>query len=264
MFFSSVKTGSGLNVYIPDLASSLDQISAQLNPKIMKKVYRKAVSAGGRVLLKKAKELVPNSRAKRGKKSPKGRYGRSGILKKSLKMYYRVGKSGVRPYVVIGSDRDTSENAQRGKKTQAEIPSKTIHLVEKGFTAVSRISLDGTQAGLVKGKDKLADKVLSLLRDQRNFMSNRSSITLKKALDQKFDERLWAHTSLQYNLDRREVSRQTVEAYIRGYKAAKKTKVRPRKFMEKAAQQAGPMATAKSVEILKSEFDKLVSIYRVK
>lgn len=260
---TTVMAGNGLSLSVPDLASSLDQIAAALNPKLMRKVYRKGISAGGRILLKKAKELVPNSRVKRGKKSPKGRYGRSGILKKSLKMYYRTGKTGIRPYVVIGSDRDTAENAARGKQTQKEIPSKTIHLVENGFTAVSRISLDGTRAGLVQGSDT-KNKVLSLLRGQRGLLVKASTINLKNALEQKLDQKLFASTQLSWSLTRRNISQQKVESYVKGYKKATKTKVAPRKFMEKAAKQAGPIAKAKAVEVLAAEFQRLISIYRVK
>lgn len=259
----TTKAGNSLVVSIPDLTSSIAQIAMVCDPKNAKKVYRKGISAGGRVLLKKAKELVPNSKVKTGKKAPKGRYGRSGLLKKSLTMYYRQGKTAIRPYVVIGSNRQTSDELQRGKQKVKEIPAKTIHLVEDGFTAVSRVSLDGTKAGQVKGTE-LKDKVLNLLRTQRGFLVSAQTINLKNALEKGFDQKLMTSSSLNAKLQKQKVGIEEVKAYIKGYKAATKTKIRPRKFLERAAKDAKAPAIAKAVEVLRSEYDRLISIYRVK
>jgi hypothetical protein len=259
----AIKTGNNLTVLIPDLTSSLAQIAMVCDPKNAKKVYRKGISAGGRVLLKKAKELAPNSKVRQGKKAPKGRYGRSGLLKKSLAMYYRTGKTGNRPYIVIGANRNVSADLPRGKQTTKETPAKTIHLVEDGFTAVSRISLDGTRAGLVKGSE-LKNKVLNLLRGQRGFMVKASSINLKNALAQGFDKKLMTSDSLGSRLQKQKVGLDEVKAYVKGYKKATKTASRPRKFLERAAKAAREPAIAKAVEVLRSEYDRLISVFRVK
>lgn len=259
----ALKASNGLTIAVPDLDGALAQVITGLNPKIAKKVWRKGITAGGRILLRKARQLAPNSRVKRNKKSPKGKYGRSGILKKALNLYYRIGKNSVRPYVVIGADRAVSENNVRGNRTDLEMPSKTIHLVENGFTAVSRISLDGTKSGLVRGRD-LNAKVLDLLRGQRAVLVKKWSINFKNALEQKLDQKLMTSWSLQENLRDRNLSQQKLESYIKGYKRATKTKVRARKFMERAAKEGRAEAVAKAVEILRSEYEKLLSIYRVK
>jgi len=124
-------------VGVPDLPRALDRIAMVFNPKEAKKIYRKALTAGGRIIHKAAKALVP----KRGriKKGETGIYGKTGLTKKSLRIFYRTGRKNNTSYIVVGSDRSVSATVKRGKQSIQAIPAKTIHLVEKGFVAVSRI-----------------------------------------------------------------------------------------------------------------------------
>jgi hypothetical protein len=249
-------------VRVPDLSGALGPILLALDPKKAKKIYRKALTHGGRVLLAEARRLAPNAGIKRKKNQPIGHYGRSGLLRKSLKVFYRDKKSPYRPYVVIGVDRDVYAVTQRGRRKVNEIPKSTVHLVEDGFVAVSRVSLDGTRAGRVKGRD-INTRVISLLRSQRGLGAKSSEINMRKALSQGLDQKLLQDSFLNLRLAAKGVSRDTVESYIRGYKAATKTVVRGRKFLERAQKAATAAAKDKALAVLQAEYANLVKTLRV-
>jgi hypothetical protein len=240
-------TGAGKSVLIgvPDLPKALDRIAMAFNPKEAKKIYRKALMAGGRIILKTAKALVP----KRGriKKGDKGIYGKTGLTKKSLKIWYRTGRRNNTSYILVGADRSVMQKVKRGRQEIDAIPSKTIHLVERGFTAVSRIP------GIV-GRETHYE-ILKRLRKVGGRGTR--SISMANALKQGLDKKL-------ITSNHRTPTVFSTAAYLRGYRKATKTKVPGAFFMRRAKQESADAAIAKAREVMQKEYQDRLSIFRVK
>ena len=239
-------TGPGKSIFvsIPDLPRAFDRIAMAFDPKSAKKIYRKALMASGRVILKEAKKLCPVKG--KTKKNERGTYGKSGLTKKSLKVYYRTGRQKNASYVIVGADRGVSQTMTRGKQAVPQIPSKTIHLVEKGFVAVSRIP------GVVGRHTHF--EVLKKIRKMGG--RNTATISMRNAFLQGYAQKLMTNPKP----GSPDVFKDA--AYLRSYRGIKKTKVPGQHFMDRAKKNAGPVAIETAKSIMQQEYTNLISIYR--
>ena len=99
-----------------------------------------ALEAGGKVIAAKARTLAPKrGRLKRGSKTKT--YGKTGLLRKSIKTKKGITKKGNVPFCAIGPSKSVKEIVQRGKKQVEQRPAYYSHLVEYGFKAHHRVPL---------------------------------------------------------------------------------------------------------------------------
>lgn len=212
----------------PNLTGIIDEFRKVLTDSEFKTAVRKSLMAGGRIMLESAKAHVPvmGRRAKPGQRVSRVS---TGLLKRALSIIARAGTNG--SYVVIGSDRDTTKQILRGRKTITAIPGKYVHLVEKGFVAVAR------QKG-VKGRQD--DWILKLIRNGQllKIQADKSAKPVFDVTDYDANRTLVGHFA-----DR--VVK--VQSRIAG---AKRTPVKGRHFLKAAVDQTKDQAVHKTIETL--------------
>jgi len=236
-----------IKVRVPDLSGVLGPLARALGPEPSQKVFRKALSEGAKIIVKRARELAPGpgkapKRRKGQAKGPKV-YGKSGALKKSIKAYFRRGKKSQAAYIVVGANRDYKIPVRRGKKDMYAYPKNYVHLVDRGFTAIARIP------GVVGRKTNYA--ILRMLRRYRVAGTNARDISFARALKDGFDQKLLASDSIKDSNKRR------VANYIRGYRKATRTKVPGQFFMERASRETRAQAIKVASRYLLAEYAKL-------
>jgi len=122
-----------------EMKAGIDHLSSVIvKDKAFAKAQANSLGAGARAIAAKAKTLAP-----KGGKSKKGQakvYGKSGLLKKSIKSRNGVSKKGI-PFAVVGPSRAVGESVRRGRKSIQQKPSNYAHLVEFGFKAHARVPL---------------------------------------------------------------------------------------------------------------------------
>lgn len=212
----------------PNLSGIMDEFRKILTDSEFKTAVRKSLMAGGRIMLESAKANVPTS-ARRLKPGQRLARVSTGLLKRALSIIARSGTNG--SYVVIGSDRDTTKQILRGRKTITAIPGKYVHLVEKGFVAVAR------QKG-VKGRQD--DWILKLIRNGQ-LLKIQADQSAKPIFD-----------LTDYDANRSLVARFTdrvakAQSRIAG---AKRTPVAGRNFLKAAVDQTKDQAVQKTIETL--------------
>lgn len=126
---------------IEGLKDVTDALKA-VDKKLRKKLIRKAVGEGGKLILKRAKQLVPKD---------------TGLLKKSLGRKVKVYKNGV-AVAVVGPRQGFRKSVTRSKGRRAAVtlianPVKYAHLVELGTQNAPahpflKPALDGQQAAI--------------------------------------------------------------------------------------------------------------------
>lgn len=122
-----------------EMKAGIDHLSSVIvKDKAFAKAQANSLGAGAKAIAAKAKTLAP-----KGGKSKKGQaktYGKSGLLKKSIKSRNGVSKKGV-PFAVVGPSRAVGESVRRGRKSVMQKPSNYAHLIEFGFKAHARVPL---------------------------------------------------------------------------------------------------------------------------
>ena len=236
-----------IKVRVPDLSRVLVPLAQALGPEPSQKVFRKALSEGAKLIVKRARELAPGpgkapKRRKGQAKGPKV-YGKSGALKKSIKAYFRRAKKSQAAYIVVGANRDYKISVRRGTKDMYAYPKNYIHLVDRGFTAVARIP------GVVGRKTNYS--ILRLLRRFRKAGVNARDISFARALADGFDKKLLTGNSI------KDGNKKRIANYIRGYRKATRTKVPGQYFMERASRETRAQAIEVATRILLAEYTKL-------
>jgi len=122
-----------------EMKAGIDRLATVVvKDKQFAKAQANGLGAGAKIVAAKAKSLAP-----KGGKTKKGQaknYGKSGLLKKSIKSRNGVTKKGA-PFAVVGPSRSVGESVRRGKSTIMQRPSNYAHLVEFGFKAHARVPL---------------------------------------------------------------------------------------------------------------------------
>jgi hypothetical protein len=122
-----------------EMKAGIDHLSSVIvKDKAFAKAQANSLGAGAKAIAAKAKTLAP--KGGRSKKGQAKTYGKSGLLKKSIKSRNGVSKKGV-PFAVVGPSRAVGESVRRGKSTIMQRPSNYAHLVEFGFKAHARVPL---------------------------------------------------------------------------------------------------------------------------
>jgi hypothetical protein len=122
-----------------EMKAGIDRLaSVVVKDKQFAKAQANSLGAGAKAIAAKAKTLAP--KGGRSKKGQAKTYGKSGLLKKSIKSRNGVSKKGV-PFAVVGPSRSVGESVRRGKSTIMQRPSNYAHLVEFGFKAHARVPL---------------------------------------------------------------------------------------------------------------------------
>jgi|GEM_PF-3703494 len=239
------QSGAAFTCQIPIIDAVLDRVVVDIGFKLGLAIYRKAIMAAGRVSLKAVQgELKRIYGRKLNKRKSEGLdYGNTGALPAAMRVVFRTAENGASSYAVVGTDRELQVPARRGKKTVYERPANTVHLANRGFTAVSRV------AG-VSGRQTNYSVVKSLRNTaRREKVENAANLGMRRLLENNVD-RIF--------LDRNQSARSFVAKaqYIARYKAATKTEVPGRKFMEVAAALSRDPAVAEAMRVLQMEFDK--------
>jgi hypothetical protein len=122
-----------------EMKAGIDRLgSVIVKDKQFARAQANGLGAGAKIVAAKAKSLAP-----KGGKTKKGMtktYGKTGLLKKSIKSRNGVSRKGA-PFAVVGPSRSVGESVRRGKSTVMQRPSNYAHLVEFGFKAHSRVPL---------------------------------------------------------------------------------------------------------------------------
>lgn len=235
--------GKALTVELPNIGMMIDRMRAELrDEKMTRKIYRKALTGGGRIMLKAVQMLMPaTGKRPRGKGTkPPPKYGATGATRKALSVFYRTGKGKMAAYIVVGVKRSYAIDAKRGKQIVKHQPSKTVHLLEKGFTAVARIP------GIVGRRTNY-----SIVKVLRRFAGDRR-VSLSKALDQGIDDKLLTSGRL------KEKNKLRIAKYISAYRSAKRTKVQGKGYFEKARAASADLARDYVITVLAQEWDRNV------
>jgi hypothetical protein len=238
---SAGTAGRGATLRLPDLPRALQRITDIYGPKTANGIYRRAIATAGKILLAAARVRAawrPRARRKRGQP---GQYGQSGILPRSLAARVRTSRSNNTTYVVIGAARDKGVDVRRGRHTITEDPAKTVHLMERGFTASARV------AG-VRGR-KGAEMMSHARNLARILKISRRRLSLRSVTESGFDHTLASH------LEHSEAVR--VGRFFAFYKAAKKTVVPGRHFLEAASRDATPAAVEAAKASMQADWAKL-------
>lgn len=239
---SETSAGKGATIKIPDLPRALQRITDLFGPKIAQQVYKKGVMAGGKIMLDAARAKAawrPPARKKRGQP---GEYGRTGALPKSLKIKYRTNSSKNYSYIVIGVARDKGVTTRRGRQTVVEDPSKTVHLMEKGYTAVARV------AG-VRGRQGV-DVLRSIRHLAKLLKISRRRLSLRSVSETGFDSTFASY------LQESEAKR--ASRYFAYYRGARRTVVPGRHFMRDSARESQARAILAAKEAMEADFARLL------
>lgn len=235
--------GKGATIKIPDLPKALQRITDLFGPKVGQAVYKKGIQAGGKIMLDAARAKAtwrPTPKKKRGQP---GEYGRTGALPKSMTLKYRTNQAKDYSYVVIGAARDKGVNTRRGRQSVVEDPSKTVHLMEKGYTAVSRVA--GVKGRAGQGILQNIRHLAKLLKISRRRLSLRS--VTETGFDATYSSYLQGHEAARVN------------KYFTGYRGSRRTVVPGRHFMKAAADESKDKAIAAAKDTMQAEFAKLLA-----
>lgn len=209
-------------------------------------IYKKAIMAAGNLAKKGIQAELQKISGKFTKNKKHGlKYGRTGALAKSIKSMFRTNKGGLYSYAVVGTDRNFSASASRGRVMADVVPGNYVHLVNNGFVAVSRVS---GVVGRARGY-----QAVHALRTVGSALKIERARTLSM-------RRLLGHKLDAFYADRaHDDNKQSNLQYIKAYKQATKTNVRGRHFMEAAAARFGPEGVRLAMSIMQTEFDKVIS-----
>jgi len=244
--------GRGGTVIRPFLDHSLIAAFEELKQTLTKgefnSLIRDATRVGGRILLAKAKELVPSENSSRLRKNRPVKQSRGvshGTLRESLSLIYRPRRDG--GYVVVGANRETTRMVKRGKKQIMAQPSKSIHLVEKGFTAVARQKgIQGSQRDATRLF--AAHRLLKRLREDQDFKLSRSQTRLLARYQEIAESKLRVDQSL--------VSR--AQARYKDFSAARRTEVPGHHFLARAQAATATQAITAMSQAMETGLPKLI------
>jgi len=109
-----------------------------LKEKSAQMAIARALGAGATIIARASKSAAPKGARANGAGGKT--YGKTGLLKKSIKAKNGVSKKGT-AFAVVGPSRDVMADVTRGRGQQRARPSNYAHLVEFGFNAHSRVPL---------------------------------------------------------------------------------------------------------------------------
>ena len=109
-----------------------------LKEKSAQMAIARALGAGATIIARASKSAAPKGARANGAGGKT--YGKTGLLKKSIKAKSGVSKKGT-AFAVVGPSRDVMADVTRGRGQQRARPSNYAHLVEFGFNAHSRVPL---------------------------------------------------------------------------------------------------------------------------
>ena len=98
----------------------------------------RSLGAGATIIARASRSVAPKGVRANGAGGKT--YGKTGLLKKSIKAKSGVSKKGT-AFSVVGPSRDVMADVTRGRGQQRARPSNYAHLVEFGFSAHSRVPL---------------------------------------------------------------------------------------------------------------------------
>lgn len=244
--------GRGGTVIRPFLDHSLiaafEEIKQTLTKGEFNALIRDATRVGGRILLAKAKELVPSENSSRLRKNRPVKRCRGvshGTLRESLSLIYRPRRDG--GYVVVGANRETTRMVKRGKKQIMAQPSKYIHLVEKGFTAVAR------QKG-IKGSQR---EIVKLFRAYRLIQRAREDDQFKVSQSQARLIAKYREIAASKTFVDQELARQAKQRY-KDFTAARRTEVPGHHFLARAQAATATQAITAMSQAMETGLPKLI------